>query len=634
MNNEAQSLMHVTASPELRQVLLQITERMSEFMDVERSSVFCYDPEKEELWTPAAQGMEGSDEIRVKLGQGIAGTVMESGEALRIDDPYNDPRFFSDVDRRSGFRTHNLFCRPISAPNGRRIGVIQLLNKHGGPLTVEDEKLLDVLCSQAAIAIENAQLYNQLKKVHVSEQALHEKLQQKHGELQKAFVEIEHAKVQQDILERRMRKIRYGAAVGIVVLFAAIGLYAWRIGSNSSAMVSQRAEAQPTGPVEWWRIEAEPISKTISLLGNIEPLEIIHLTSPFKGRVAEMNFRYGELVEKGQLLARIDTTDLEIELRNARIATIKAQNELKRLQEWKSSPEVARAERSLSKAKLSYEASRRNHEELEELARLGIIAASSLQSAEQQLANQETDYRAAQADLENIIAKVGDERVTIARYELENTLLRVGELEKKISRAEIHAPFSGIVILPNSRPIPNRNKENGGFFEVGTTITQGEVLVSLGNLEGIAVRTRADEVDVARLRHGQRVRITGEAFSQIELEGEVFYLSSQAILTSGWPYFEVGVRSDSLSDEERAAIRLGMTAMLDIFVYDVPEAVVVPVNSVFTEAGTHWVWCDQGGGLPTKVSVRCGQTTPTGVEILEGLAPGDVIAVNAGSVSG
>ncbi len=222
----------------------------------------------------------------------------------------------------------------------------------------------------------------------------------------------------------------------------------------------------------------------------------------------------------------------------------------------------------------------------------------------------------------------------IARFDVENTRLRVRELEEKLGRAEIHAPFSGIVILPNSRPIPNRNRDNDGFFEAGTTINQGEVLVSLGNLEAVAVRTRADEIDVARLRHGQRVRITGDAFPGVEIPGELTYLSSQAIITGARPYFEVGVKTRPLSAEESRAVRLGMTARLDILIYDEPDRVVVPVRAVFTESGRTYVWRRRGGdGAPERTAVRCGVTLPLVVEILEGLEAGDLVAADAGAMT-
>jgi multidrug efflux pump subunit AcrA (membrane-fusion protein)/putative methionine-R-sulfoxide reductase with GAF domain len=611
----------VDRAPDLRAVLRTITARMSAFMGVERSSIFLHDPEKNELWTPVAQGLDDGEEIRIRVGQGIAGTVMQTGETLRIDDPYQDPRFNPEFDRKSGFRTRNLFCRPITSQSGRRIGVIQLLNKSGGPLASRDEDLLEVLCAQAAIAIENAQLSATLQRTN--------------SDLRIALGEIEHASMQRELIDRRMKRLRLAAVAVGFAAFGILGLLAWKTTGTAAHQPTAPAHARRSvaDPTSWHTVATRDLATGITLQGNIEPLEIVHLTSPFRGRIAEKHFSYGELVTADQPLARIDTTDLEVELRIARTALFRARHELDRLENWNTSPEVARAERALLKARLAFEANERNLRELEQLSALGIIAASTLESARQQFATQEADYRSAEEDLANVRASASTERVTIARYEVENATLRVGELERKLGRAQLVAPFSGIVILPNSRPIPNRNRDNNGFFEIGTTIAEGEVLLSLGNLQAVAVRTRADEVDIAGIRHGQPVEITGDAFPGLTLHGTVDYLSSQAILTNNRPYFEVGVRTRDLTPAEQDTVRLGMSARLRVLTQRADAAVVVPIAAVFTDQGRTCVWKrpPEGSAEATPVlhPVTCGMSTLEHVQVLDGLSPGDAVLRDA-----
>ena len=199
------------------------------------------------------------------------------------------------------------------------------------------------------------------------------------------------------------------------------------------------------------------------------------------------------------------------------------------------SPEVARAQCSLLKARLNFEANKRNLTEMEQLSKLGIIAQSSLDSARQQFASQEADFTSAQEELVNVLAVASEDRLTVARYEVENSRLRLKELSDKISRASIHAPFASIVILPNTRPSAGRSGGNDGFYEQGSTINQADILLALGNLEGFSVKTRADDVDIARLSHGQPVIITGDAFAGHTLHGTVTYISSQAITSGARP---------------------------------------------------------------------------------------------------
>ena len=162
--------------------------RIARFMEAERAAMFLYDQENDELWSIAATGRM-DDTIRIPADKGIAGHVMSSGEVLNIADAYQDPRFNQEVDRRTGFRTHNILCVPVHNDAEKRIGVVQLLNKAGG-FSERDAQLLAALTQQSAIAIENAQLSDHLQALRQSEQALQEALTQQHLDLQQAYQRI------------------------------------------------------------------------------------------------------------------------------------------------------------------------------------------------------------------------------------------------------------------------------------------------------------------------------------------------------------------------------------------------------------------------------------------------------------
>lgn len=97
--------------------------------------------------------------IRLKHGQGIAGWVAENREPVIINDVYTDKRFFSQVDRRSGFRTDSMICIPLQVEE-HVIGIIQAINKKDGNFNENDLRLLQALAGPVAAAIENARLHN------------------------------------------------------------------------------------------------------------------------------------------------------------------------------------------------------------------------------------------------------------------------------------------------------------------------------------------------------------------------------------------------------------------------------------------------------------------------------------------
>ena len=146
---------------ELDTLLDAIMARTTEAMRADRSTLFLVDHKRRELWSKVAQGMERS-EIRFPMHVGIAGHVATTGQTLNIPDAYEEPRFNKDVDRLSGYRTRTILCMPVRNASGTTIGVMQCLNKDDGAFNVEDEGLLGALCSQAAIALENARLFEEV----------------------------------------------------------------------------------------------------------------------------------------------------------------------------------------------------------------------------------------------------------------------------------------------------------------------------------------------------------------------------------------------------------------------------------------------------------------------------------------
>ena len=141
-----------------------ILDEVTKVMGADRSSLFLVDPERNELWSKIAQGLEVR-EIRIKIGMGIAGFVAQTGNIVNIQDAYRDPRFNQETDQRTGYRTRTILCVPMQNKLNEAIGVLQVLNKLDGVFTQEDEELLLALSSQAAVAIENAILYEDIQKL-------------------------------------------------------------------------------------------------------------------------------------------------------------------------------------------------------------------------------------------------------------------------------------------------------------------------------------------------------------------------------------------------------------------------------------------------------------------------------------
>lgn len=153
----------LTRERDLDHLLDLILEESIKTVDADRGSLFIMDLEKNELWSKIATGQH--DVIRVPVGVGIAGMVAESKQPLIIDDAYSDPRFNRAIDRATGYHTSSILCVPMLGSNGVVVGVVQALNHSGGPFTKEDEELLMAFGANAAAAIENANLYEEIERL-------------------------------------------------------------------------------------------------------------------------------------------------------------------------------------------------------------------------------------------------------------------------------------------------------------------------------------------------------------------------------------------------------------------------------------------------------------------------------------
>ncbi len=153
----------MSAAHNLDDLLPLILREAARVVEADRCSLFIVDRARNELWSRVAQGAK--QEIRVPLGQGIAGSVAQTGELVNLKDAYEDPRFQRDWDAKTNYRTKSVLCVPMRDTRGDITGVIQALNAADGEFDAEDADLLVALGGQAAQAIENAMLHEEINRL-------------------------------------------------------------------------------------------------------------------------------------------------------------------------------------------------------------------------------------------------------------------------------------------------------------------------------------------------------------------------------------------------------------------------------------------------------------------------------------
>lgn len=156
----------LTATLDLDDVLRSLISQVREYFGVEAVSVALLEEGANELTFRVAVG-EASERVtgmRMPVGQGIAGWVIQQGKAVLISDAYCDPRFYADVDQTTGFETETVLAVPIKTDH-RTIGAIEIMNPTGGGSFDEGAvTLLTQVADQAAAAIRNAELYERARQ--------------------------------------------------------------------------------------------------------------------------------------------------------------------------------------------------------------------------------------------------------------------------------------------------------------------------------------------------------------------------------------------------------------------------------------------------------------------------------------
>lgn len=246
----------LTSSLDIDQVLASIMDRISALLKPRNWSLLLLDEERQELHFQVFVGKqrEKIKNLRLKVGEGVAGWVAKEQKPVWVTDAYKDARFTPKVDKATGFETEEILCVPLVS-KGRTLGVIELINvqEGRGPFTEADLKVLGTISDYAAIAIENARNFARVEELTVTDDItklhnarfLHEVLEHEISraaryktELSVIFLDLDHFKDVNDqhghlngslllrevadIIAGRLRKsdfgVRYGGDEFVVLL--------------------------------------------------------------------------------------------------------------------------------------------------------------------------------------------------------------------------------------------------------------------------------------------------------------------------------------------------------------------------------------------------------------------------------
>lgn len=147
---------------DLDTLLSDIVHAAADIASAEAASILLYDDTARQLYFQIATNIDEPTMrgLIVPLDKSIAGWIVNNRQPVRIDDTHKDERFFGDIDQTIDYSTKSLLGIPLITKN-KVVGVLEVVNKKRGKFTDADESMLTVLGAQAAVAIENARLFQQ-----------------------------------------------------------------------------------------------------------------------------------------------------------------------------------------------------------------------------------------------------------------------------------------------------------------------------------------------------------------------------------------------------------------------------------------------------------------------------------------
>ena len=471
---------------------------------------------------------------------------------------------------------------------------------------------------------------SELRELRETELRMAKAAEEQHGKLQDAYREIEERNGALAAALRKVRVVQGGGMLLVFGLFLGAGLWTWApldlfegdalFGSRAAAV---SVEGDIGAEMRTLKAKHQRVSSSITLKGRLSPWREEDVNSPVDGTVAAVAVEMGQRVEAGQVLLELDLSKLERKYRTDRLKFEKAQERLEELKNWEKSRHMVKARRNFAKSQMSMDSRRSKMRKTRFLFEQGLISAAEFEDAEREFKGQLLDYESATEELAVARAKADEKALAAAELAVANARARMLSAKEEIEENAVRAPFAGTLFPP---------KRKWKAVVEGSRLRKGDALFRIGDFSRIAASATTDEIDVVKLKTGQKVTVTGNAFPGLKLGGVVDRVSAEADpKQKRKAVFHVSVLLDGIGPAARERMRPGMSAKIRIVTYDNPKALTVPLHAVRRRGGKHWLRVlDPDSGKVAERSVRIGPTTLRRVEIASGLKAGERVVLSGG----
>ncbi len=432
-----------------------------------------------------------------------------------------------------------------------------------------------------------------------------------------------------------------------VVLIAAIVLLTIAI----SQWTTQNSAVQN---IETTVVRRGTLIASVNATGTLSPVREAQLAFGTTGALIKLEVKPGDLVKAGQIAATLDTRELELQLAQAEASLAAAQARLDQIKN-PSPADVAAAQAQVASAEAALAQLKNPNPndvlmakaDLEKAAaavaraqadydRIGGASNPMIAMLPQALALQQAtlDYQKAQAafnarfnpsdsQIKQAQAAVEQARAQLARVtnpnpnDLKSAQASVDQARAardlarvRLDYAIIKAPFDGMVTHVD--------------VDLGSTVPAGRAVLAIADVSEYRVKLNIDETEIAKIKVGQDVTITLEAYPGVTISAKVTDVASNATMVQGVVNYVVTV---SLSPNQAVPLKLGMTADANILIANRENVLIVSNRAIRAAGNGRYVTILREDKTTQEVEVKTGMANEQETEIVSGLSEGQVAII-------
>jgi HlyD family secretion protein len=346
--------------------------------------------------------------------------------------------------------------------------------------------------------------------------------------------------------------------------------------------------------------------RTVSTNGKVEPQVNFEAHAPLPGVVKHLYVHSGEKVTKGKLLLSMDDADAASRAAAALAALRGAQAGSQATQQGGTQEEQLALSAELSKAKLDRDQAQRDLDALTKLQQQGAASASEVAAAQQRL---DLANAALQASERRKTSRFGKDDLAHAQATLAEAQAGYSAASQVVAESNVRAPFDGTVY---SLPVSQTEY-----------VQQGQVLLQMADLRRIQVRAYFDEPEIGGIKVGFPVTIVWDALQGRTWHGHIVRIPSTIISYGTRNVGEVLVTVD----DSDGALLPNTNVTVTVTEQRLDNVLTVPREALHSENGQNYVFKLQNGTL-RRTPVKVGAINLTEVQVISGLAEGDVVALS------